>query len=142
MPDPAQILQEAYDQVRRDYGAAIGQRRAELVTPALVLDLGAVQRNIDHMASELKQIGARHQELQADILCKKADIDDMNREIAAHRKRVGNLQTLLADRNEQNQAMMIRIEALYLSRSWRMTGPLRAARRFFSKVTSLSRPVG
>jgi D-serine deaminase-like pyridoxal phosphate-dependent protein len=58
MPDPAQILREAYDQVRRDYGAAIGQRRAELVTPALVLDLGAVQRNIDHMASELKQMGA------------------------------------------------------------------------------------
>ena len=58
MPDPAQILREAYEQVRRDYGAAIGQRRAELVTPALVLDVDAVQRNIDHMASELKQMGA------------------------------------------------------------------------------------
>ena len=58
MPDPAQILQESYDQVRRDYGAAIGRRRAELVTPALVLDIDAAQRNIDHMASELKQIGA------------------------------------------------------------------------------------
>jgi len=58
VPDPAQILQESYDQVRRDYGAAIGRRRAELVTPALVLDIEAAQRNIDHMASELKQIGA------------------------------------------------------------------------------------
>jgi len=58
VPDPAQILQESYDQVRRDYGAAIGRRRAELVTPALVLDIDAAQRNIDHMASELKQIGA------------------------------------------------------------------------------------
>ncbi len=58
MPDPAQLLQEAYDQVRRDYGAAIGQRRETLVTPALVLDVDAAQRNIDHMASELKQIGA------------------------------------------------------------------------------------
>ena len=58
MPDPAQILQESYDQVRRDYGAAIGQRREDLVTPALVLDADAAQRNIDHMASELKQIGA------------------------------------------------------------------------------------
>jgi D-serine deaminase-like pyridoxal phosphate-dependent protein len=58
VPDPAQILQESYDQVRRDYGAAIGQRRADLVTPALVLDADAAQRNIDHMASELKQIGA------------------------------------------------------------------------------------
>src|SRR6202043_114969 len=56
--DPAQILRESYDQVRQDYGAAIGQRRADLVTPALVLDLDAAQRNIDHMASELKQMGA------------------------------------------------------------------------------------
>ncbi len=58
MPDPAQILRDAYDQVRRDYGAAIGQRREQLVTPALVLDVDAAQRNIDHMASELKQMGA------------------------------------------------------------------------------------
>ena len=58
MRDPAQILQEAYDQVRRDYGAAVGRHREELVTPALVLDLDAAQRNIDHMASELKQLGA------------------------------------------------------------------------------------
>jgi D-serine deaminase-like pyridoxal phosphate-dependent protein len=58
MPDPARILQEAYDNVRHDYGTAIGQRRDELITPALVLDIDAAQRNIDHMASELKQMGA------------------------------------------------------------------------------------
>jgi len=58
VPEPAQILRETYDQVRRDYGAAIGQRREELVTPALVLDVDGAQRNIDHMASELKQMGA------------------------------------------------------------------------------------
>jgi D-threonine aldolase len=58
MPDPAQILRESYDQVRRDYGAAVGHPREELITPALVLDLGALERNIDHMASELKQMGA------------------------------------------------------------------------------------
>ena len=58
MPDPARILREAYDNVRRDYGRAIGQRRDELITPALVLDIDAAQRNIDHMASELKQMGA------------------------------------------------------------------------------------
>jgi D-serine deaminase-like pyridoxal phosphate-dependent protein len=58
MPDPARILQEAYDNVRREYGTAIGQRRDELITPALVLDIDAAQRNIDHMASELKQMGA------------------------------------------------------------------------------------
>jgi D-serine deaminase-like pyridoxal phosphate-dependent protein len=58
VPDPAQILREAYDTVRRDYGAAIGQPRSELITPALVLDIDAAQRNIDHMASELKRMGA------------------------------------------------------------------------------------
>ena len=58
MPDAARILQEAYDRVRNEYGGAIGQRRDELITPALVLDIDAAQRNIDHMASELKQMGA------------------------------------------------------------------------------------
>jgi D-serine deaminase-like pyridoxal phosphate-dependent protein len=57
MPDPARILQESYDRARQEYGRSIGQRRAELVTPALVLDIDAAQRNIDHMASELKSIG-------------------------------------------------------------------------------------
>jgi D-serine deaminase-like pyridoxal phosphate-dependent protein len=57
MPDPARILQESYDRARQEYGTAIGQPRAELVTPALVLDIDAAQRNIDHMASELKSIG-------------------------------------------------------------------------------------
>ena len=58
MPDPARILREAYDNVRHEYSTAIGQRRDELITPALVLDIDAAQRNIDHMASELKQMGA------------------------------------------------------------------------------------
>jgi hypothetical protein len=96
----------------------------------------------ERLASELKQVRARQEELQADILCKKATMDDMNREISAHRKHAANLQTLLVDRNKQNQEVVIRIEALYASRSWRMTAPLRAARRFFSKVTSPSRSVG
>jgi len=57
MPDSAPVLQEAYDQVRRQYGDAIGQHRTELITPALVLDSDAAQRNIDHMASELRGLG-------------------------------------------------------------------------------------
>jgi D-serine deaminase-like pyridoxal phosphate-dependent protein len=57
MPDFAPILQEAYDRVRHEYGGAIGQHRDELITPALVLDIDAAQRNIDRMASELRQIG-------------------------------------------------------------------------------------
>jgi D-serine deaminase-like pyridoxal phosphate-dependent protein len=57
MPDPAPALREAYDRVMRQYGGAVGQRREELVTPALVLDLDAAQRNIDRMASDLRQLG-------------------------------------------------------------------------------------
>jgi D-serine deaminase-like pyridoxal phosphate-dependent protein len=58
MPDSAPILKDAYELVRQQYGQAIGLRREELITPALVLDIDAAQRNIDHMASELKQMGA------------------------------------------------------------------------------------
>ena len=58
MPDPALILQEAYDHARHQYGSAIGQPRDELITPALVLDIDVAQRNIDRMASELKQLGS------------------------------------------------------------------------------------
>jgi len=56
MPDPARILEDAYSRVRREYEGAIGQRRDELSTPALVLDVDAAQRNIDRMASELKRM--------------------------------------------------------------------------------------
>jgi D-serine deaminase-like pyridoxal phosphate-dependent protein len=57
MPDSAPALQEAYDRVRHEYRGAIGQHRDELITPALVLDIDAAQRNIDRMASELRQMG-------------------------------------------------------------------------------------
>jgi D-serine deaminase-like pyridoxal phosphate-dependent protein len=58
MPDSAPILKDAYEAVRQQYGQAIGLRREELITPALVLDIDAAQRNIDHMAGELKRMGA------------------------------------------------------------------------------------
>jgi D-serine deaminase-like pyridoxal phosphate-dependent protein len=57
MPDSAATLQDAYDRVRREYGDAVGRHRPELVTPALVLDIDAAQRNIDRMAGELKALG-------------------------------------------------------------------------------------
>ena len=50
-------LDQAKDHVLRQYADDIGKRREELITPALVLDIDAAQRNIDHMASELKQMG-------------------------------------------------------------------------------------
>lgn len=58
MPDSAPFLREAREHVQRQYGGAIGQRRDELITPALVLDIDAAQRNIDHMASELRRMGS------------------------------------------------------------------------------------
>lgn len=54
----APLLQDSRDRVMRQYGAAIGRPRDELVTPALVLDVDAAQRNIDRMATELRRMGS------------------------------------------------------------------------------------
>jgi D-serine deaminase-like pyridoxal phosphate-dependent protein len=40
-----------------EYQGDIGKRREELITPALVLDIDAAQRNIDHMARSLADLG-------------------------------------------------------------------------------------
>jgi D-serine deaminase-like pyridoxal phosphate-dependent protein len=40
-----------------EYQSDIGKRRGELITPALVLDIDAAQRNIDHMARSLADLG-------------------------------------------------------------------------------------
>ncbi|HEV2033783.1 MAG TPA: hypothetical protein VGU71_06230 [Candidatus Dormibacteraeota bacterium] len=61
MPDvkPASsVLQETGDRVKRAYGAAIGRHRHDLVTPALILDLPAAQRNIAKMADRLRTMPA------------------------------------------------------------------------------------
>jgi D-serine deaminase-like pyridoxal phosphate-dependent protein len=58
MPDSAPLVQEARELVMGQYGQAIGRRREELITPALVLDIDAAQRNIDRMASELRDMGS------------------------------------------------------------------------------------
>jgi D-serine deaminase-like pyridoxal phosphate-dependent protein len=55
---PHPSLADPYRQVRRDYGAAVGRRPRELVTPALVLDLAATRRNIDQMAGRLRELSA------------------------------------------------------------------------------------
>ena len=58
MLDSAPILREAHELVRQQYGDAVGRRRDELVTPALVLDIDAAQRNIEHLARERRQMGS------------------------------------------------------------------------------------
>ena len=47
------IIEATTERVQAMYGKAVGRRREELVTPALVLDVDAVQRNIDHMAARI-----------------------------------------------------------------------------------------
>ena len=58
MLDASLLLADSRDRVQRQYGYAVGMNRDELVTPALVLDIDAAQRNIDRMASELRRIGS------------------------------------------------------------------------------------
>ncbi len=57
MLDSSTIMAKARERARQQYGAAIGSARQELITPALVLDLDAAQRNIDRMALGLREIG-------------------------------------------------------------------------------------
>ena len=55
------LLGETREHVLHQYGGDIGKRREELATPALVLDVDAAQRNIDHMAGALRAPGTgRH----------------------------------------------------------------------------------
>jgi D-serine deaminase-like pyridoxal phosphate-dependent protein len=58
MLDSAPILAAARERVRQQNGGAVGRQLEELITPALVLDVDAAQRNIDRMASGLRQMGS------------------------------------------------------------------------------------
>lgn len=53
------VISETHERVRREYGAAIGRHRSELVTPALILDLPAAKRNIARMADRLTSMPAK-----------------------------------------------------------------------------------
>lgn len=57
MPDIEPVLREARDAALCRYHGDIGRRREELITPALVLDIDAAQRNIDRMAAALREPG-------------------------------------------------------------------------------------
>lgn len=52
------VLQESYDRVRRAYGGAIGRKRHDLPTPALLLDLPAARRNIAKMGEHMRGLSA------------------------------------------------------------------------------------
>ncbi len=57
MLNSASLIDDAREDALRQYSGDIGKHRTELVTPALVLDVDAAQRNIDHMAGALRQLG-------------------------------------------------------------------------------------
>jgi D-serine deaminase-like pyridoxal phosphate-dependent protein len=48
-----------HEQMRAAYASAIGRKRGELVTPALILDLEVARRNIDSMAERMKGMPAK-----------------------------------------------------------------------------------
>ena len=52
------LIDDTRDDVRRRYGAAVGRPLAEVVTPALVLDLPAAERNIRRMADAIAPLTA------------------------------------------------------------------------------------
>jgi len=50
---------EAHDRAHLLYGSAIGRRRSELVTPALILDLKIVRENLTFMAERMRKLPAK-----------------------------------------------------------------------------------
>jgi len=92
----------------------------------------------ERLAGKLAELGGRHKELQAEGLKRGAIIDSINREIATQKSeiatqksKVEDLLKVLAERDDKNRGLQAEIDAFYRSRSWRMTGPFRALRRFF-----------
>src|ERR1700716_3621972 len=55
----AEAIQETRERVKLAYASAIGRRRRDVVTPALILDLPAARRNIAKMADRLKAMPAK-----------------------------------------------------------------------------------
>ena len=56
MRDPGTLIDEAHDRVRSAYAPAIGRARADLTTPALILDLGTLRANLDLMADGMRDV--------------------------------------------------------------------------------------
>ena len=57
--DPAQIITEAHDRVRDQYGSAIGRSKYDVVTPALIIDRDVLLANLSYMEAALPELHAR-----------------------------------------------------------------------------------
>jgi len=74
----AETYQEIENRVRTAYHSAVGKRRRELVTPALILDLDVAKRNIDFMATRLKSLHAKlrpHIKVQKNVQLAKMQVE-------------------------------------------------------------------
>ena len=56
---PSSLITEEHDRVRDLYGAAVGRDRHELVTPALVVELGVLTENLSLLQARLPELHAR-----------------------------------------------------------------------------------
>jgi hypothetical protein len=119
----------------KDLTAAFDRKRSEHAH--VLADLETYRDLSERQANKLQEIETHHRELRADVWRKVATLDDLNREINAHKRQVEHLHAVLVDRDRQDQAVMAQINAFYRSRSWRITRPLRVAMRFFSKLRNL-----
>jgi D-serine deaminase-like pyridoxal phosphate-dependent protein len=68
-PPNMHMIPAWHDRVRKVYGAAIGRFRRHLVTPALIMDLDVVRRNIEHMMRQLSTMRAK---LRPHVKCQKS----------------------------------------------------------------------
>lgn len=50
---------ELSDRIQAAYRSSIGKKRREIITPALILDLGVARRNIEFMTNRLKSLHAK-----------------------------------------------------------------------------------
>ncbi len=71
-------LDEIQKRVRNSYRSAVGRHRRELITPALILDLDVVRRNINFMTQRLKSMHAKlrpHIKVQKSIELAKMQVE-------------------------------------------------------------------
>ena len=70
--------QATQNRVRTAYQSSVGKKRRELITPALILDLEVVRRNIDFMAKRLKSLHAKlrpHIKVQKNVELAKMQVE-------------------------------------------------------------------
>jgi len=53
------MIEQAHEKARAMYGSAIGRKRNELVTPALILDLKVMRQNLAFMVEHMKNMPAK-----------------------------------------------------------------------------------